>query len=99
MTTRASAKKAAATRARQKNGRERYEAEGRRLESTLPTMTLPEPTTKALRTAARNVEKWTTERDRLIVEARQQGGTLREIGELVGLTHAGVKWIEDHHDG
>lgn len=49
---------------------------------------------RALRTAGRKAQEWTAERDRLIREARSQGGTLREIAELVGLTHTAVKLIE-----
>lgn len=43
-----------------------------------------------LRRAAGKLDHWTQERDRLIREARAQGGTAREIAEMVGLTHAGV---------
>jgi hypothetical protein len=34
--------------------------------------------------------KSTAERDRLIVEAYQAGGSLREIARLAGLSHPGV---------
>ena len=49
---------------------------------------------KRLREAAAKGEQWTATRDRLIVEAREAGGSSREIAELVGLTHAGVLKIE-----
>lgn len=48
---------------------------------------------RALRTAGRKVERWTTERDRLITEAVEAGGSLREVGAAVGLSHAAVKFI------
>ncbi len=35
------------------------------------------------------------ERDQLVVAARDQGGSLREIAELLGVTHPLVKHIED----
>lgn len=43
-----------------------------------------------LRRAAGRIERATADRDRLIVQARAEGGTSREIAEMVGLTHAGV---------
>lgn len=49
--------------------------------------------TRALRNAGRNVEKWTTERDRLVKEAVAAGGSLREVGEAAGLSHTAVKFI------
>lgn len=47
-----------------------------------------------LRRAAGKIDRWTVERDRLIVEARRAGASSREVAELVGLTHAGVLHIE-----
>lgn len=48
---------------------------------------------RSLRTAGKNIEKWTAERDRLIKEAVAAGGSLREVGEAVGLTHTAVSFI------
>lgn len=48
---------------------------------------------KALRKAGRLVARATQERDRLIREALAAGGSLREIGEAVGLSHQAVKLI------
>lgn len=56
-------------------------------------MPATEPTRKALRTAGRKVAQWTTERDRLIRQAVEEGGTLREVGELAGISHTAVKFI------
>lgn len=61
-------------------------------ETTLPRMIEPE-LERALKTAGRKVAEWTAERDRLIKEAVAAGGSLREVGEAVGLTHTAVKFI------
>lgn len=61
-------------------------------ETTLPPMLTPDME-KALRTAGRKVAEWTAERDRLIKEAVAAGGSLREVGEAVGLTHTAVSFI------
>lgn len=62
-------------------------------ETTLPLMPVSDETKKALRTAGRKVTEWTEERDRLIREAVAQGGSLREVGELAGISHTAVKFI------
>lgn len=90
MTTRASAQKSARTRAATKWAREKWEAE--RAETTLPPMVTPEMA-KALRAAGRKVQEWTVERDRLVKEAVEAGGSLREVGEAAGLSHTAVKFI------
>lgn len=61
-------------------------------ETTLPLMLSPE-TEKSLRTAGRNVAKWTAERDRLVKLAVAEGGSLREVGEAAGISHTAVKFI------
>lgn len=62
-------------------------------ETTLPLMPVHDETKKALRTAGRKVDEWTTERDRLIKQAVKEGGSLREVGELAGISHTAVKFI------
>lgn len=52
-----------------------------------------EQTAKALARVARQLHADKTERDRLIVQMRSEGGTLREIAEVAGVTHAGVQRI------
>lgn len=47
-------------------------------------------TAEKLRRAAGKIDTWTDKRDALIAQARAEGGTLREIGEMAGMTHAGV---------
>lgn len=53
----------------------------------------PTPTEKDLRTAGRKVAEWTAERDRLICEAVEAGGSLRGVGAAAGISHTAVKFI------
>lgn len=46
-----------------------------------------------LAAVAKEHRAWAAKRDRLIVIAVARGGSLREVGALVGLSHAGVKRI------
>lgn len=62
-------------------------------ETTLPHVTIDPDLLKKLRAAGQNVERWTTERDRLITEAVEAGGSYREVGAAVGLSHTAVKFI------
>lgn len=62
-------------------------------ETTLPPVALDPDLARKLSTAGRKVAEWTAERDRLIREAREAGGSLREIGEAAGVTHTAVKFI------
>lgn len=50
-------------------------------------------TAKALRGAAGKAEQWTAGRNALIVLAVGQGGSLREVAELAGVSHATVDRI------
>jgi hypothetical protein len=50
------------------------------------------PTVRARR-AARQIEQATRRRDGAMAEMRDQGKTLREIAEVTGLTHTGVRKI------
>lgn len=54
---------------------------------------MSDETKKGLRTAGRKVAEWTEERDRLIKRAVKEGGSLREVGEIAGLSHTAVKFI------
>jgi hypothetical protein len=45
---------------------------------------------RRLTTAGRKAEEWKDRRDDLIREAARNGGTLREIAALVGLSNPGV---------
>lgn len=59
----------------------------------MPAVPLDRERLRHLRAAGNNVRHWTEERDRLIREAIDAGGTLREIGAAVGLSHQAVKLI------
>lgn len=56
-------------------------------------MTVSDDTAEKLRRAAGKIDTWTDKRDALVVQARAEGGTLREIAEMAGLTHAGIARI------
>lgn len=61
-------------------------------ETTLPPV-IEDDTRKELRTAGKQVKVWTEKRDELIRAAVTAGGSLREVGEAVGLSHTAVKFI------
>lgn len=46
-----------------------------------------------LRIAGHKVQEWTARRDRLVKEAVEAGGSYREVGAAVGLSHTAVKFI------
>lgn len=52
---------------------------------------LPEILAGQVREAAVRVQETLEERDALVVAAVRAGGSLREVGVLAGLTHAGVR--------
>lgn len=60
--------------------------------TTVPLMLTPE-TKRALTKAGRNAKKAIEERDELVRQAVAEGGSLREVGEAVGLSHQAVKFI------
>lgn len=62
-------------------------------ETTLPPVTLPDDTRKDLTQAGKQVKVWTAKRDDLIRAAVEAGGSLREVGEAVGMSHTAVKFI------
>ena len=49
--------------------------------------------TALLRKVGAKQREWTDKRDAAIVEAHQEGLSLRAIGDAVGLSHMGVKRI------
>lgn len=57
-------------------------------------MSVPPELAERLRRAAGKVDRWLAERDALIFEAREAGGSSREIGAMVGLSHVQVLNIE-----
>lgn len=56
----------------------------------LADVPLPEDTARRLKRAGENQRKWIEQRNEMIVLAYEQGGGVREIGRLVGLSHVGV---------
>ena len=61
-------------------------------ETTLPSM-LDKDTRDGLKQAGQKVAEWTAERDARIRAAVAAGGSLREVGAAVGLTHTAVSFI------
>lgn len=60
---------------------------------TLSAMPISEDAARELSRAAKQAQTWLTRRDRLIVRAIADGGGLREVARLVGLTHPAVAKI------
>lgn len=57
-------------------------------------MTIDPATATALRNAGAKVEEWTEKRNELIRRAvLEEGGAIRTVGELVGLSHTAVRHI------
>jgi hypothetical protein len=56
-------------------------------------VTLSSDRARSIKTAARKAREWTEERDRLITEAVEEGGTLREVAAAAELSHTAVKFI------
>lgn len=60
---------------------------------TVPPMAIDPHTAAALRTAGDKVAEWTEKRDAAIRQAVAEGGSLREVAALVGISHMAVKYI------
>lgn len=56
-------------------------------------------TAKQLTKSAQKHREWAEKRDELIVKARQEGGSLREIAGLAGLSHTAVAKIAARANG
>jgi hypothetical protein len=54
---------------------------------------LSDETRKRLRRARKKYETAIAERDQLIRDAVAEGGTLREVGVEIGLSHTAIKYI------
>jgi site-specific recombinase XerC len=65
--------------------------------STVPAVTVSPEMAERLREFHRDT--WIAQRDAVIVEALEAGGSLREVGELVGLSHTQVRTIADRMKG
>lgn len=62
---------------------------------TLTEVPLERSTTKELQRLAKKLDELVTERDRLILKAKLEGASLRDIGNLLGVNHVTVKNILD----
>lgn len=60
---------------------------------TVPVVTIDPDLAKDLRIAGRQVDRWTAKRDALITQLVAAGGSLRDVGELAGLSHTAVRYI------
>lgn len=58
--------------------------------ATVCTVALDPDLVRRLASAGRKAEEWKDRRDELIREAASNGGTLREIASIVGLSNPGV---------
>ena len=61
----------------------------------IPSMTLTKPRRATLVNAGRRLAAATAARDAAVIAAHEAGATLREIGEAIGLSHAGVRRVID----
>lgn len=62
-------------------------------ETRLPPVAIDPDLARKLRTAGQKVAEWTAERDRLIKQAVDAGGSLREVGAAAGVSHTAAKFI------
>lgn len=65
--------------------------------TTLRAVTLDKAMARRLARAQKQLVDAGTERDALVVQAAEDGATLREIGEAVGLSWSGVRKILDRN--
>jgi hypothetical protein len=65
--------------------------------ATVPAVPVDPALAKRLRLCARKIDEWHAERNRLIVQALEEGGKLQEVADLVGLSDVGVMKIRDRH--
>lgn len=67
-------------------------------EESAPTFPEMDPVlAKRLATVVRRLQELGDERDQLILEARDQGASLREIADLAGMSHVGIKKLIGRH--
>lgn len=67
-------------------------------EESSPTFPEMDPAlAKRLATVVRRLQELGDERDQLILEAREQGASLRDIADLAGMSHVGIKKLIGRH--
>lgn len=68
------------------------------MSSRTPTLTPVDPALqRRLDTVVRRIDELTAERDQLVLQARDEGASLREIAAHAGMTHVGVKKLIGRH--
>lgn len=65
---------------------------------TLSVVPITPDTARELSRAAKQVESFRQRRDALVVQAHAEGGGLREIGRLTGMTHRAIAKILERTD-
>ena len=63
--------------------------------STVSPMPIDPDLAKRLRAVRAKIDKNLEERDQLIAQAIGDGGSLREVGQLIGLSHTRVRQIAE----
>lgn len=68
------------------------------MSSRTPTLLPVDPALqRRLDTVVRRIDELTAERDQLVLQARDEGASLREIAAHAGMTHVGVKKLIGRH--
>lgn len=60
-------------------------------------MALDPVLSKRLAAVVRRLQEMEDERDQLILQAREQGASLREIAQHAGMSHVGIKKLIGRH--
>lgn len=63
--------------------------------TTVQNMPIDPELARRLRASATNLERARERRNQLIAQAVAEGGSLREVGALVGLSHTQVRHISE----
>lgn len=64
---------------------------------SVSTVALDPVLSKRLAAVVRRLEELEGERDQLILQAREQGASLREIAQQAGMSHVGIKKLIGRH--
>lgn len=66
-------------------------------EPTTTVTTMDPATARRLRAIANRLNELDAERAQLILQAHAEGASLREIGEVAGMSHVGIKKLLTRH--
>jgi DNA-directed RNA polymerase specialized sigma24 family protein len=64
---------------------------------SVSTVALDPVLSKRLAAVVRKLQDMEEERDQLILQAREQGASLREIAQQAGMSHVGIKKLIGRH--